>query len=243
MSAAALDVDALATNATAAVELTNLSFAWKHSEPVLAIRRFAVARNERVFLQGPSGSGKSTLLAIVGGVLTPDAGQVVVLGSDLKALSAAKRDAFRADHVGFIFQMFNLLPYLSIVDNVVLPCRFSARRRQAALRHGAGVAQEAERLLAHLGLTDRRLLNRRVDQLSIGQQQRVAAARALIGRPELVIADEPTSSLDADARDDFIELLLQEADAAGAAVIFVSHDRSLGERFDRSVALGEINDH
>jgi putative ABC transport system ATP-binding protein len=181
------------------------------------------------------------LLAIIGGVLTADAGQVVVLGSELAGLGGAKRDAFRADHIGFIFQMFNLLPYLSIVDNVVLPCRFSARRRNVVGGKPSDAADEAKRLLARLGLDDRHMLNRRVDQLSIGQQQRVAAARALIGRPELIIADEPTSSLDADARDDFIELLLQEADGADAAVIFVSHDRSLGTRFDRSVMLGEVN--
>jgi putative ABC transport system ATP-binding protein len=227
--------------AEAAVELTDLTFAWKKGEPVLAIRRFDVARGERVFLQGPSGSGKSTLLAIIGGVLTAEAGRVAVLGSDLAGLGGAKRDAFRADHIGFIFQMFNLLPYLSILDNVVLPCRFSGRRRRVVGAKPNDAADEARRLLSRLGLDDRRMLERRVDQLSIGQQQRVAAARALIGRPELIVADEPTSSLDADARDDFIELLLQEANVADAAVIFVSHDRSLGARFDRSVALGEVN--
>jgi putative ABC transport system ATP-binding protein len=145
------------------------------------------------------------------------------------------------DRIGFIFQMFNLLPYLSVRDNVALPCRFSARRRARALTEATDIRTEAERLLGHLGLSDRDLLDRRVTELSIGQQQRVAAARALIGRPELVIADEPTSSLDTDARGDFLALLMRECTAAGSAIVFVSHDRSLAARFDRQVELTELN--
>jgi putative ABC transport system ATP-binding protein len=224
-----------------AVELRDLEFGWRPGRPVLAIDRLDVAPGERVFVAGPSGSGKSTLLGLIGGVLTPRHGTVRVLGQALEGLGAAARDALRVDRIGFIFQMFNLLPYLSVRDNVALPCRFSARRRQRALQEATDVRTETERLLGHLGLGDPELLDRRVTELSIGQQQRVAAARALIGRPELLIADEPTSALDADARLDFLELLMGECRAAGSAIIFVSHDRSLASRFDRLLDLPELN--
>ncbi len=224
-----------------AVHISNLCFAWPGAPPILTIRHFELARGERVFLHGASGSGKSTLLSLVGGVLLPGTGSVQVLGQELKALRGARRDALRADNIGFVFQMFNLLPFLSVVDNVVLPCRFSSRRRSGATRRSGSAVAEARRLLSRLGLHDEALLGRRVDTLSIGQQQRVAAARALIGGPELIVADEPTSALDADARNDFLALLLNECEAAGTAVMFVSHDRPLGAHFDRVIAIGELN--
>jgi putative ABC transport system ATP-binding protein len=224
-----------------AVEIHDLRFAWTAEQPLLQIRRLAVGRTERLFLQGASGSGKSTLLAIIGGVLSAGAGSVKVLNQNLNELSGAGRDAFRADRIGFIFQMFNLLPYLTVLENVTMPCRFSARRRTAAENESGSIEAEARRLLSKLGLSDEALIARTPMELSIGQQQRAAAARALIGRPDLIIADEPTSSLDADAREDFIDLLNQECAAAGTAVVFVSHDQSLGRRFDRTITLGDIN--
>ena len=223
------------------VELRDVSFGWRTGQPLLQIDSFDVAAGERVFISGPSGSGKSTLLGLIGGVLTPTSGTVRVLGESLGALSAARRDALRVDRIGFIFQMFNLLPYLSVRDNVALPCRFSARRRERATAGGLELRLEAERLLGRLGLADAGLLDRRVTELSIGQQQRVAAARALMGKPELLIADEPTSSLDADARASFLELLMTECRTAGSAIVFVSHDRSLAARFDRQVDLLALN--
>jgi putative ABC transport system ATP-binding protein len=221
-----------------AISVQDLRFAWPGHAPVLDIPSFEVAIGEHLFLRGPSGSGKSTLLGLVGGVLTPQHGHVSLFGQRLDLLSAAERDHFRADHLGFIFQWFNLVPYLSVMDNVLLPTLFSRHRREQA---GATPATEAKRLLAALGLTDPALLSRAVTSLSIGQQQRVAAARALLGRPRLLIADEPTSSLDHDARTAFVDLLLQEATAAAATVLFVSHDLSLAPRFGRAVALAEIN--
>jgi putative ABC transport system ATP-binding protein len=223
------------------VELQDVTFGWRREQPLLAIPAFQVAQGERVFISGPSGSGKSTLLGLIGGVLTPTSGSIRVLGESLDDISAARRDRLRVDGIGFIFQMFNLLPYLSVRDNVALPCRFSSRRRSRALQGSAGIRTEAERLLELLGLGDPALLDRRVTELSIGQQQRVAAARALIGRPELLIADEPTSSLDADARADFLSLLMSECRAAGSAIVFVSHDRSLAGQFDRRVDLPDLN--
>tara|TARA_R110000803_G_scaffold68034_3_gene129755 strand:+ start:677 stop:1375 length:699 start_codon:yes stop_codon:yes gene_type:complete len=222
----------------AAIQIEVLRFAWKGAEPVLDVPAFTLARGERLFLRGPSGSGKSTLLGVIAGVLVADAGRVNVLDQELGSLSSAARDRMRADHLGVIFQMFNLVPYLSVVGNVTLPLKFSARRRKAV---GGDADAEARRLLGRLGLTDEALLARRVSDLSVGQQQRVAAARALIGGPEIVIADEPTSALDSDARDRFIELLSEEAARTGAALLFVSHDASLARLFDRAVDLAEIN--
>jgi len=224
-------------SATAAIELESVRHAYQPDRPVLDVAEFRVAAGERVFLSGPSGSGKSTLLGLVAGVLAPEAGRVRVLGTDLGALTAAERDAFRGARIGVIFQMFNLLPYLSVLDNVLLPLRFSAARRARLPDPRA----EALRLLAALGLGDTALLGRDVGALSIGQQQRVAAARALLGRPQLVIADEPTSSLDWDARATFLDLLARECAAVGSTLLFVSHDRTLAPLFDRSVALGDIN--
>ncbi len=224
------------------VELAGVRFAWRPGgEPVIDIDTLQIASAERVFLRGPSGSGKSTLLSLLAGVITPQHGSLKVLGQELTALSGPARDRFRADHIGFIFQMFNLIPYLSVEENVQLPCGFSQRRRSNAQRAGGSVAAEALRLLEHLDMTRDGLLRRPVTELSVGQQQRVAAARALIGAPELVIADEPTSALDADRRLAFLELLFAECEREGAALIFVSHDAGLAGRFDRAIELAAVN--
>jgi putative ABC transport system ATP-binding protein len=221
-----------------AVNISGLRFSWTPGIPVLDVPSLTVARGERLFLQGPSGSGKSTLLGLLGGVLVPQAGTVRVLGTDLGALRPADRDRFRADHVGFVFQMFNLLPYLSVVDNVTLAGAFSPRRAERA---GRDPEEEARRLLAALGLGGASQLGGMAGQLSMGQQQRVAAARALFGRPELLIADEPTSALDAATRKSFLELLMQECALADATLVFVSHDAALGHLFDRCLSLPDIN--
>ena len=202
---------------------------------------FSVQAAERVAVVGPNGAGKSTLLKLILGLLSPDRGSVRVLGRSLADMRGSTRDHFRADHVGMIFQMFNLIPYLSVIDNVVLPCRFSARRRANALKRGKGLEAEARRLLQHLDMDHPDLHRRAVTTLSVGQQQRVAAARALMGSPELLIADEPTSSLDADRRESFIRLLFDECRGVGATLIFVSHDASLEHLFDRTIDLAAIN--
>ena len=225
--------------AESAVVIKDLVFSWDGGTPLLDIADLRIDRGERVFLHGPSGSGKSTLLGLLGGVLLPSAGGLSVLGQDLANLSGRARDRFRADHLGIIFQMFNLLPYLSVRDNVALSCRFSSARAARAEEAG-GVGPETNRLLENLGLPGA-AMERPVTDLSVGQQQRVAAARALIGQPELIIADEPTSALDADHRNIFIDLLSAECAASGATLVFVSHDLSLANSFDRTVALTEIN--
>ena len=226
------------------VEVDRVRFAWKAGErDVLDVARFEVAAGERVFVEGPSGSGKSTLLGLLGGVTIPREGTIRILGTALSSMPARRRDRFRADHVGFIFQMFNLVPYLSMIDNVTLPCRFSRRRRERVGSRAGGIEAEARRLLACLELDRPELLSRAVTDLSIGQQQRVAAARALIGAPELLIADEPTSALDEGTRERFLDLLSAQCGEAGAALLFASHDTRLGARFDRRVSIAELNRH
>jgi len=245
MSDAALSTQtSAAAGDSTCIAVESLRYRWPQTErDTLAIPALQIARGEQVFVQGASGSGKTTLLGLLGGVLLPSAGQVALLGHDLAALKPAARDAFRVAHIGFIFQLFNLLPYLSLLDNALLPCRFSASRRARVSPHGgqAGELQaQAHRLLVELGLP-RALHDRKVGALSVGQQQRVAAARALIGAPELVIADEPTSALDADSREDFLRLLFAECREHGSTLLFVSHDRQLAGLFGRHLSMAELN--
>ena len=223
------------------IELRDVRYAWPGSiTDGLAIDALSVAAGRTLFLHGPSGGGKSTLLGLLAGVLLPRSGSVSLLGTRWSDLSGARRDAFRADHVGYIFQQFNLLPYLSVLDNVLLPCRFSALRRERATLDAGTPAASAQQLLQRVGLAPA-LWARPAAQLSVGQQQRVAAARALIGRPEVLIADEPTSALDADRREDFMALLLEACRAAGSTLVFVSHDERLAARFDERLSLASVN--
>jgi putative ABC transport system ATP-binding protein len=220
------------------VEVRGLRYAWPGSgHDTLDIPELTLDAGRTLFLHGESGCGKSTLLALLAGVLVAQRGSVGLLGQDWAALAPAARDARRADHVGVIFQQFNLLPYLSVLDNVLLPCRFS---RQRAGRCVGGPAAAAAALLARVSLPQA-LWTRRADALSVGQQQRVAAARALIGTPDLVLADEPTSALDAARRDEFLALLLAACRDAGSTLVFVSHDERLAARFDERLALPAIN--
>lgn len=228
------------------IQITDLRFAWPGAmQDTLAIDSLNIAVGQRVFLHGPSGCGKSTLLGLLAGVLTAQSGHVKVLGKDWRKMSGPQRDRFRADHVGLIFQQFNLLPYLSALDNVCLPCSFSERRKNAVLAHHKSLHMAAEQLLAQMGLAPD-LWRKPAAQLSVGQQQRVAAARALMGDPDLLIADEPTSALDSARRDDFMQTLMQACSQAAKAgspktLIFVSHDDRLATHFDTRIALDEIN--
>lgn len=224
-----------------AVSIENLSFAYRTGPVVLDIQSLIVPAGERVFLHGPSGSGKTTLLGILAGVLdggsSGDRTKVEVLGRDLTTMSGSRRDAFRAEHLGYIFQMFNLIPYLTVLDNIALPCRINRARRE---RLGGEPLEEAAAGMARrLGLGD--FIGKPVTQLSVGQQQRVAAARALLGSPGLIVADEPTSALDANRREAFLSLLFDCCRDAEATLIFVSHDERLMDLFDRGLSLPEIN--
>jgi putative ABC transport system ATP-binding protein len=218
------------------VHMDDVRFAWPgRGGFALAIPDFAVSKSERVLLVGPSGSGKSTFLSLLCGIVSPQVGRIEVLGTDIASLSGPARDRFRAEHFGIIFQMFNLLPYGTVLDNVILPLVFAASRRGRA-----GAAQAAAlRLLDRLGLGPE-FATRSPTKLSVGQQQRVAAARALIGSPELIVADEPTSALDRNRQMAFLDVLFAQVADAGSTLIMVSHDQSLAPRFDRVVPLGEI---
>lgn len=222
---------------TPAVELSDVRFAYRAGTEVVVIDSLVIPRGETVFLHGPSGSGKSTLLGLLAGVLPADRGAVRVLGTDLTRLSSGERDAFRAQHLGYVFQQFNLIPYLSVRENILLPVRLDAARR--ARLGGTDPVAAADALARDLDIAG--AIPSKVTELSVGQQQRVAVARALIASPEVVICDEPTSALDSDRRQRFLELLFTSCRKAGATLVFVSHDLSLQPLFSRAVSLPAVN--
>ncbi|MDH5766059.1 MAG: ABC transporter ATP-binding protein [Gammaproteobacteria bacterium] len=216
------------------IQLKNLQYTWPGQDnPILTIKDWQLSQGDRVFLYGSSGSGKSTLLNILAGLLQPQQGSVRVLDTEITTLGARARDAFRARHMGFIFQQFNLLSYLSVETNIQLAAHFGVKNRSIS-------PDRIIELMQQLSLGEQ-LLSQKAGQLSVGQQQRVAMVRALINHPQIIIADEPTSALDSDARDEFIELLLQCADNNQSSVIFVSHDKSLASHFSLSININDLN--
>ncbi|MEO9827001.1 MAG: ABC transporter ATP-binding protein [Paracoccaceae bacterium] len=216
--------------------LKDVRFRWPgRTSFALSVPDFSIEAGETVLLLGESGSGKSTLLSLICGTVIADTGLVSVAGSDLVSLSGGQRDRYRAEHIGMIFQQFNLLPFGSVLDNILLPLRFAPSRRKRA---GDG-RTEARKLCTALGLPD--LLSAKSASLSVGQQQRVAVARALIGRPPVIIADEPTSALDANSQLAFLDLLFEQVKAHGTTLLMVSHDPRLGDRFDRVVRMDEVS--
>lgn len=219
-----------------ALALSDVSFSWPGAGGFsLHCPTFGMGAGESVLLLGASGSGKSTLLSLVCGIVTAQAGRVLVGGTDLSGLGAGARDRFRAERIGVIFQQFNLLPYASVRDNILLPLRFAPDRKARA----EDPPVEAARLCTALGLPEG-VLGKQAGRLSVGQQQRVAVARALIGTPALIVADEPTSALDAATQDNFLGLLFEQRAQAGSSLLMVSHDERLGHRFDRVVRLEDI---
>ncbi len=218
-----------------AVMLRDLQFQYpgKATACVLDIPFWSIAQGDRLFIQGPSGSGKSTLLNLIAGILIATCGKIEVLGQDLSELSPAQRDRFRAQHIGVVFQQFNLIHYLSVIDNVRLAAYF-------ANSNLAEVTTRAKHLFAALNLNES-LFTQQADRLSVGQQQRVAIARALINQPEILIADEPTSALDQATRNRFIETLLTLSSAQNTTLIFVSHDNTLAPHFQHHINLTELN--
>lgn len=215
------------------IEINDLRFNYPNQADTLNIKRLQVEARQKVFVQGNSGSGKSTLLNILCGVHAVKSGEVNVLGKPFHALRASQRDSIRAKHIGVVFQQFNLIPYLSVMENIQLAGYFSGSSRQ--------LSTDIVSLLNDLSLP-RTICDKRADQLSVGQQQRVAIARALINKPALVIADEPTSALDASATNDFITALLKVCAAANSALVFVSHDAALAGYFDLSIEMSSINE-
>ncbi len=219
------------------IHLQDVRFRYpKQGNDLLYIPKLVVKQGKHLFIKGPSGSGKTTLLSLLTGINQPNSGSVKVLGQPLERLSDSQRDQFRADHLGVIFQQFNLLPYLSLLENVQLPCGFSARKKANA----GNIETTVRQLLVQLNINDS-LLSQPVSKLSVGQQQRTAVARALIGNPEIVIADEPTSALDSDNRDRFLGMLFRETEAQGSTLIFVSHDQQIAQQFRHVIDLTQIN--
>jgi len=190
----------------------------------------------RIFVYGPSGSGKTTFLGILAGILEPQQGSCKVLGREMTKMSLSARDELRGAEMGYIFQSFNLIPYLTVRENIELPCRIHKKRYARIL--APTLDQEVERIVARLDLSKH--LDQNVKKLSTGQQQRVAIARAVIGQPKLVIADEPTSSLDSDRRDQFLALLFEVCEESHATLVFVSHDQTLRSHFDTSLSIADL---
>lgn len=221
---------------TLAIDVHDVQFAYDQ-QTVLSIPAWQLAAQQRCLLMGPSGSGKSTLLHLLSGMSTPQQGRIHVLGHDLTGMSARQRDRFRAQHLGFISQHLLLLPYLTVFDNLRISVSFGQQR---ASHSRQALRDRARHSLQQLQL-DPRLLDRRADQLSVGQQQRVAIARAFIHQPALIIADEPTSALDDQARDAFLTLLHERLQESNATLLMVSHDARMRPWFDQCVPLTELN--
>lgn len=226
-----------------AISMQDVRFAYKPAHPILRIDQLIIPSGRRIFLHGPSGSGKTTLLSLLSGILVPQSGSITVLGQDLTRLSVSARDTLRGSQIGYIFQGFNLIPYLTVAENIALPCDVHPARRAGIAERT--VSEEVIRLSHRLDIHAH--LNSPVTQLSTGEQQRVAIARAVIGSPALVIADEPTSSLDTDRRDAFLALLTEaigeakQRENAETTLLFVSHDRSLAAHFDEALSLAQIS--
>ena len=218
------------------LKLRKVLFRWQgRSSFSLSLADLTVSYGEKLLLLGASGTGKSTLLSVISGTLLPDQGSVEIAKTEITNLSASARDRFRAEQLGVIFQQFNLLPFGSVADNILLPLRFAPIRRNRV----KDAKSEVARLCAALGLPVD-IGREKASSLSVGQQQRVAVARALIGHPPLIIADEPTSALDINSQDAFLDLLFTQAQTQGTSVVMVSHDERLGPRFDRILHMEDI---
>ncbi len=220
------------------IDLQNISYTWPgEKNPTIELNNFSINQGEKVLIRGKSGSGKSTLLSLLSGIQIVDEGHLYIKGVDLKCLKAKERDHFRGDHIGYIFQQFNLLPYLSVEENILSPLMFSTVKRN---KERGDHKQRVKHLLNSLALNVP--LDKSVQNLSIGQQQRVAAARALIGEPEIIIADEPTSALDKETAEEFIGHLFTECERLNTTLIFVSHNDNLESIFPRVEFLEKILD-
>ncbi|MEO3864808.1 ABC transporter ATP-binding protein [Rheinheimera fenheensis] len=215
-----------------AIELKQLRFFYQPDSWQLYLPELRLETGEHLFVRGASGSGKTTLLNLFSGIARPVSGELYINGQPLHQLSDSKRDTLRAQQIGVVFQQLNLIPYLSVLDNTLLSAHFAGKPKADSLAR-------ARELLSRLGLSET-LQQSRASALSVGQQQRVAIARALLPKPTLLIADEPTSALDSDNRDAFMRVMLAEADANGCTVIFVSHDQSLLQYFQRQLDMQKL---
>ena len=218
------------------IKIDSVRFYWsKKSNFKIFVPNLEIKKGEKVLLLGESGSGKTTLLSLMCGFLNPLSGNISINGNTINQLSSKTRDEYRADNIGIIFQQFNLLPYANVVDNVLLHLNFTKVRSNNVSNKKEKVIE----LFKQLRLPDD-IAQFRASSLSMGQQQRVAVARALIGNPSLIIADEPTSSLDADAQKIFLNLMFEQISENNSTLLMVSHDKSLSNQFDRLIDINEI---
>lgn len=219
-----------------AIQLKKVAFSYANSakKNVIKIDNWSVPDGKKVLLCGPSGSGKSTLLNLICGLLLPNSGSIHTLGEQINHMNNHQRDAFRAKNIGYIFQQFNLVTYLNAIENIKLAHYFSANKQKSDISHSASA------LLESLNI-DRDDWYRPVNTLSIGQQQRIGIARSFINKPKLLIADEPTSSLDDDAKNNFISLIFKLCDENNSTLLFVSHDKHLEHHFDLVEDFSLIN--
>lgn len=223
------------SNTELAIKLSNVSYRYDKngSQSDLSVSDWQVPAGQKLFLRGESGSGKTTLLNLIAGVLVPDSGEIRLLGEPFSALSARKRDIFRAKHIGVVYQQFNLIPFVSVLKNVQLAAHFGATPSDE-------VESTLAELLPKLALsTD--CLAKQASHLSVGQQQRIAIARALINHPNILLVDEPTSALDATARNSFMELLIELCDKFNTTLLFVSHDTYLQQYFKDVINIAQLN--
>ncbi|MCA9184131.1 MAG: ABC transporter ATP-binding protein [Pirellulaceae bacterium] len=198
--------------------------------PVLNIQRFSVERGEQMVLIGRSGCGKTTLLHVIAGISRPDSGRVMIHGVDVTRLAEAGRDRFRAENLGYVFQTFNLLPGFSALENVMLGMTFG---------RGKADRRRATQLLERVGLADR--ADHKPTTMSVGEQQRVAVARALANHPRLLLADEPTANVDPGNQQHIIDLIRQTCSDEKISLVIVTHAMEVAEQFDRVDRLEEIN--
>ena len=218
------------------IHLDSLRFYWsKVADFKIYIPKLEIGRGEKVLLLGESGSGKTTLLSLICGFLSPISGDIFLNEQKLNDLKANKKDQFRSDNIGIIFQQFNLLPYANVIDNITLPLYFSKKRDSRVTNH----REAALNICRSLQLSESTIAMQ-ANKLSVGQQQRVAVARALIGNPSLIIADEPTSSLDASTQKKFLDLMFRQIEEHKSTLLMVSHDSSISNYFDRTINIKDI---
>lgn len=218
------------------IHLDSVRFYWsKVADFKIYIPKLEIGRGEKVLLLGESGSGKTTLLSLICGFLSPISGDIFLNEQKLNDLKANKKDQFRSDNIGIIFQQFNLLPYANVIDNITLPLYFSKKRDSRVTNH----REAALNICRSLQLSESTIAMQ-ANKLSVGQQQRVAVARALIGNPSLIIADEPTSSLDASTQKKFLDLMFRQIEEHKSTLLMVSHDSSISNYFDRTINIKDI---
>ena len=218
------------------VKIESLRFQWSKSNNFkIFVPKLEVCRGKKVLFLGESGSGKTTLLSLICGFLEPLSGSISINDKIISDLTSTNKDAYRSDNIGIIFQQFNLLPYANVIDNIILPLYFSKQRSKKV----ENKINSAMNLCDQLRLP-KSILNQKASNLSVGQQQRVAVARALIGSPSIIVADEPTSSLDTEAQELFLDLMFDQISKNSSTLLMVSHDKSLTNYFDQVIDINEI---